>query len=90
MQLLSSPCPGDFAILLTTGLSWPAALTLNFMHSLTAVVGFFVGVTIGTDAQQTTGWILGATAGVFLYIALVDLVSACVCVCGGGGGGMVF
>ncbi|KAL5500293.1 hypothetical protein EMCRGX_G011829 [Ephydatia muelleri] len=65
---------GDFAILLTTGLSWPAALTLNFMHSLTAVVGFFVGVTIGTDAQQTTGWILGATAGVFLYIALVDLL----------------
>ena len=65
---------GDFAILLSTGLSWPVAITLNFVHSLTAVVGFFVGVTIGTDAQQMTGWILGATAGVFLYIALVDLL----------------
>lgn len=65
---------GDFAILLSTGMKWPAAIALNFIHSLTAVGGFFIGVTLGTDVQQSTEWILGATAGVFLYIALVDLL----------------
>ena len=66
---------GDFAILLSTGLSWYAALGFNFVSSLTAVVGFFVGVAVGVATSEANGWILAAAAGVFLYIALVDLVS---------------
>ena len=66
---------GDFAILLSTGLSWYTALLFNFMSSLTAVVGFFVGVAVGTASTEANGWIFAAAAGVFLYIALVDLVS---------------
>ena len=66
---------GDFAILLSTGLSWYTALVFNFMSSLTAVVGFFVGVAVGIASMEANGWILAAAAGVFLYIALIELVS---------------
>ena len=67
--------PGDYVILLSTGLSWYTALLFNFVSSLTAVVGFFIGVAVGTASSDANGWILAAAAGVFLYIALVDLVS---------------
>ena len=60
---------------MSTGLSWYAALGFNFISSLTAVVGFFVGVAVGVATSEANGWILAAAAGVFLYIALVDLVS---------------
>ena len=67
---------GDFAILLSTGLKWYTALLFNFASALTAVIGFFVGVAVGTSTSEANGWILAAAAGVFLYIALVDLVSS--------------
>ena len=66
---------GDFVILLSTGMSWYGAIFFNFMSALTAFVGFFVGVGIGTNESEANDWILAITAGVFLYIALVDLVS---------------
>ena len=66
---------GDYAILLSTGLTWYTALLFNFISSLTAVVGFFIGVAAGTASSEANGWILAAAAGIFLYIALVDLVS---------------
>ena len=67
-------CSGDFAILLSTGLKWRVALLFNFLSSLTAVVGFFVGVAIGTSSVESNNWILTAAVGLFLYVALVDLV----------------
>ena len=67
-------CSGDFVILLSTGLKWPIALLFNFLSSLTALVGFFVGVTIGTSSVESNNWILTAAIGLFLYVALVDLV----------------
>ena len=75
ISIISASTPGDFAILLSTGLSWYTALFFNFVSSLTAVVGFFVGVAVGTASTDANSWILAAAAGVFLYIALVDLVS---------------
>ena len=66
---------GDYAILLSTGLSWYAALLLNFFSSLTAFSGFFVGVAIGTESAESNRWILTIAVGLFLYVALVDLVS---------------
>ena len=51
------------------------ALLFNFVSALAAVVGFFVGVAIGTNNEEANNWILAIAAGVFLYIALVDLVS---------------
>ena len=61
-------------ILLSTGLSWYTALIFNFASALTAVIGFFVGVAIGTESEEVNGWILAFSAGLFIYIALVDLV----------------
>ena len=66
---------GDYVILLSTGMRWYTALLFNFLSALTAIVGFFVGVTVGTDSQEAQSWILAVTAGQFLYIAFVDLVS---------------
>jgi hypothetical protein len=34
-----------------------------------------VGVTIGTESKQSNQWILTIAVGLFLYVALVDLVS---------------
>ena len=65
---------GDYFILLSTGLSWYVALLFNFISSLTAILGLFVGVAIGTTSEEANSWIFAATAGIFLYIALVDLV----------------
>ena len=66
---------GDFAILLSTGLKWPIALLLHFLSSLTAIAGFFVGVAISTRSVESNIWILTLAVGLFLYVALVDLVS---------------
>ena len=67
---------GDFAILLKTGLSVKYALTLNFISSLMALFGAIVGVSI---AQQfdASFWIFAVTGGLFVYIALVDMVCRC-------------
>ena len=65
---------GDFFVLLSTGMSWYVAILFNFVSSLAAVVGFFIGVAVGTANEEANNWILAVAAGVFLYIALVDLV----------------
>ncbi len=62
-------------ILMSTGMTWYVALLFNLFSALTAIVGFFVGVAISTSSENANGWILGVAAGIFLYIALVDLVS---------------
>ena len=51
------------------------ALLINFMLATTSVVGFIVGVAVGTESRVSTQWILALAVGLFLYIALVDLVS---------------
>ena len=56
-------------------MSWYKALFLNFASALTAILGFFIGVAIGTDSEESNEWLLAVIAGQFLYIALVDLVS---------------
>lgn len=62
-------------ILIGSGIHWITALLLNFLSSLTAVVGFFVGVSVSTASDTANEWILSFAAGLFIYIALTDLVS---------------
>ena len=54
---------------------WGIALLLNFLSSLTAIIGFIAGVTISSSNEEARSWILALTAGLFLYISLTDLVS---------------
>lgn len=65
---------GDYAILLKSGIHWCTALFFNFCCSLTSVLGFFIGVAISAYSDQANGWILAIAAGLFIYIALVDLL----------------
>ena len=53
---------------------WSIALLFNFLSSLTAIIGFFVGVTISSSNEEARSWIFALTAGLFLYISLTDLV----------------
>ncbi|KAJ8050711.1 Zinc transporter ZIP12 [Holothuria leucospilota] len=64
---------GDLAILLKSGMKLKWALFLNFLSALTCFLGFFIGIAIGSTlvARQ---WILSVTAGMFLYVGLVDMM----------------
>ncbi|XP_025081374.1 zinc transporter ZIP12-like [Pomacea canaliculata] len=64
---------GDFAVLLRNGMSVKRALLWNFFSSLTAFIGLFVGLSVATSEEVQT-WIFAITAGMFLYISLVDLL----------------
>ena len=66
---------GDLAVLLEGGWTVPQALLYNFASALTAFLGLFVA--LGSDpSDDFTRWILTFTLGMFLYIALADLVLA--------------
>ena len=65
---------GDFAILLAAGMSFKTALTCNFLSSCL----IFIGVAVGIVAGENLGinmWIYAIAAGMFLYIAICDMVS---------------
>ncbi|KAL8570967.1 hypothetical protein ACOMHN_037827 [Nucella lapillus] len=64
---------GDFAVLLKNGLTVRRALMWNLVSSLTAFLGLFISLAVATDDQVQT-WIFAVTAGMFLYIALADLM----------------
>uniref|UniRef100_A0A8C9JHE3 Zinc transporter ZIP4 n=1 Tax=Panthera tigris altaica TaxID=74533 RepID=A0A8C9JHE3_PANTA len=67
--------PRDFAALLHAGLSVRRALLLNLASALTAFVGLYVAlaVDVGEDSEA---WILAVATGLFLYVALCDMLPA--------------
>ena len=65
---------GDYAILIQSGFTHAWALFWNFISAMTAIIGFFVGAAISAN-ESARQWIFAVTIGMFLYIALVDLVS---------------
>ena len=64
---------GDFAILLSAGMSAKQALAYNFVSALPCIMGTVVGVIVG-NISSAISWIFALVAGLFLYIALVDMV----------------
>lgn len=62
---------GDFAVLIRAGLSVKRAIIYNLVSAILCFVGMTIGVTIG---KINDAWLSAAIAGMFLYIALVDMI----------------
>lgn len=65
---------GDFAVLLRSGMSVKQALFYNIVSSVLCFVGMIIGVIVGNVGSASL-WIFAMTAGTFIYISLVDMVS---------------
>lgn len=64
---------GDFAMLLKAGMTVKQALFYNLLSSLLCLLGNIFGVLLG-NTEYASGWIFALAAGMFLYIALVDMI----------------
>ncbi|CAF3948376.1 unnamed protein product [Rotaria sp. Silwood2] len=64
---------GDYAVLIQSGFSHGRAIFWNFISATTAFIGFFVGAAVSTN-ESVRQWIFAVTIGMFLYIALADLL----------------
>lgn len=51
------------------------ALQLNLASALTAFAGLYVALAVGVG-EDSEAWILAVATGLFLYVALCDLVRA--------------
>uniref|UniRef100_A0A671MVK2 Solute carrier family 39 member 5 n=1 Tax=Sinocyclocheilus anshuiensis TaxID=1608454 RepID=A0A671MVK2_9TELE len=65
---------GDLAVLLATG--WPVRRLAVFsvISALLGFVGVLTGTALGNQWATHSPWILTITAGVFLYVALADMM----------------
>ena len=77
---------GDFAALLTAGMSVKKALLANLLSALSCYIGLAIGIYVGQEGEVRF-WIFAVAGGMFLYVALVDMVSHLLCLFRGGGGG---
>lgn len=65
---------GDFAVFIRNGMDKKMALCWNFLSSLFAFVGLYVGINLAMS-EICHHWIFAVVAGFFLYISFIDLVS---------------
>ncbi|XP_036418299.1 zinc transporter ZIP6 isoform X2 [Colossoma macropomum] len=65
---------GDFAVLLKAGMTVKQAILYNLLSALMGYLGMITGILIGHYAENVAMWIFALTAGLFMYVALVDMV----------------
>ncbi|KAE8597586.1 hypothetical protein XENTR_v10016524 [Xenopus tropicalis] len=66
---------GDFAVLLKSGMTVRQAVMYNGLSAMLAYLGMITGILIGHYAENVSMWIFALTAGLFMYVAFVDMVS---------------
>ncbi|XP_011503423.1 PREDICTED: zinc transporter foi [Ceratosolen solmsi marchali] len=64
---------GDFAVLLKAGMSAKQAVFYNLLSSVLCIFGMVFGVLLGATPAASS-WMFAAAAGMFIYIALVDMI----------------
>ncbi|KAH9519073.1 hypothetical protein Btru_009057 [Bulinus truncatus] len=64
---------GDFAVLLRAGMTVKQAVVFNCLSSILCLLGMLIGVAIGNISSASL-WVFSAIAGIFLYVALVDML----------------
>ncbi|XP_029039101.2 zinc transporter foi-like [Osmia bicornis bicornis] len=64
---------GDFAVLLKAGMSAKQAVFYNLLSSILCLFGMIFGVLLGST-PAVSSWMFAAAAGMFIYIALVDMI----------------
>ncbi|XP_017752577.1 PREDICTED: zinc transporter foi-like [Eufriesea mexicana] len=64
---------GDFAVLLKAGMSAKQAVFYNLLSSILCLFGMIFGVLLGST-PAISSWMFAAAAGMFIYIALVDMI----------------
>lgn len=64
---------GDFAVLLNAGLSYKAAMGFNFLSACSCYLGLVIGLLLGYTTSAVK-WIYALAGGMFVYIALVDML----------------
>merc|ERR550519_2494943 len=65
---------GDFAMLLKAGMTIKQAIFYNVLSSVLAFLGMVIGLVLAASLPEFTPWMFSATAGIFLYVALVDMM----------------
>ncbi|XP_074386814.1 zinc transporter ZIP5 isoform X2 [Zonotrichia albicollis] len=65
---------GDLALLLRAGAAPRSLLLLSLLSALLSCLGAGAGVALGRSGTPLAPWLLAATAGVFLYVALADML----------------
>ncbi|ESO86765.1 hypothetical protein LOTGIDRAFT_220274 [Lottia gigantea] len=64
---------GDFAVLLRAGMNMRQAVMYNCVSSILCFIGMLIGVVLG-NINEASLWIFACVGGMFLYIALVDML----------------
>ncbi|XP_031949713.1 zinc transporter ZIP5 [Corvus moneduloides] len=65
---------GDLAVLLRAGTAPRSVLLLNLLSALLSCLGVVAGAALGQSGTPLAPWLLTATAGIFLYVALADML----------------
>lgn len=62
-------------MLLKSGMTVRQAVLYNALSAMMAYLGLMTGILIGQYAENICMWVFALTAGLFMYVALVDMVS---------------
>ena len=65
---------GDFFVFLKAGMTVKQAALLNFLASLSGVIGAIILLSVGEVEKTTLGYMLGVGSGALLFISLTELL----------------